>query len=1442
MLLYVLALTTQLPAQEDVDFPGWFVELEHQGQTTKTTWRGNTIDFSTIRDHAYLESKLDRIVAKSLLESEGKGEYEFAIRFRGEVEVKLGEVELFRSASADERVLHSPKIALEDETRPLSIILKQTTEIPNPVVSIFWKTDRFDWEPIPLQRLVHTSIAYEDSQRRRTRFTEELASLGCANCHQELRVPLDLPRREIRLGDLGVESSWLTTRLRDTEAAVVQLQENDSLQSRRMPYFQLNDEEIGDLTKLLLASSPTEVTELESLQKRLRTAVDQLRKSVKEKNTNLSEVAKSRGEEILVGNGCLQCHSWKGLGRSDQLGGGDLTQINEKRSAISLFDWLATGEVSHRPIGRRMPEIGLSDADALAVAYFLAGVDSGIESLSEKRADSNIEKLSDEERQRGRAVLVKYGCLNCHVANGNETEPQAIPLVNSTAEPNGSILHNWGNACLNQKEDRAGKSQPIYQLNSEQAAELIEFAKTIYKKPTQAKIDSAPKVLPRVLEERRAVSAVHQFRVSLCANCHARNEWSGGREIATRVVENRPDERDLLPRRLAPTLTSVGDKLLPGEYERILAKGESRVRPWLSIQMPTYPKVAVDSVRDYFEKHDRNITASPKVELKLSETEKKLLGARLVTANGLGCTSCHSIGEVKQSQAPVHTLGPNLLGLNQRVRREWFDRWVRNPARIVPGMEMPSIQLGVQGVLDGKLPEQLELLWDVLGDKNFVPPPPDAVRIVRRHFYADQTEAAAVLTDVFRVDGRALIKPLVIGLPNRWNAMLDLERPGLVRVWLGDTARQRTEGKSWYWEVGGTVVLQSDSSEPEFYLERNGARLSPISIGQFPADLLGWSHDEQNQSLKIRYRLRFAAEGEAARDLEVSETWRASELDDSTKSGIHRRIRVAGLLPGEKIRFQQRLRAYTNDVLAEANLKKGKENLPIDSSGGLTSEADEGSAVWDIEYTVNMLPDKVVDVSIPKVEYPITNVNSVPGFVGTRLPIGMDWMPTGFAFGERGEMYVASLKGEVWRAVDTNGDGVEDSVNVVSDDLAAPYGLASATDGLFVVNKFGLLKLSEPNSSGVFQRSKIVAGGWGHTADYHDWAVGLPKDREGNLYIALPCQQDKRSEAAATLRGTVLKLKPNSKGSGADQEDTDFTTEVLTTGHRFPMGIALSSNWGLFVTDNQGNYNPFNELNHVVSGKYFGFVNALDKEKPKPPLESPAINIPHPWTRSVNGITFLELPGGDGNSVSPFGPFAGDLIGCEYDTRRLIRMSLQEVDGVIQGAAYPFSSPDPDPDLDFLGPVSIAISPTGEIVVGDLRDSGWGGANNIGAVVKLRLDQEKLPCGIDQIEAVHDGFVIRFTKQVDVDKGADKSNYRIESYTRTSTPEYGGADQQRRTEKIVGVDLRDDLKSVHIKLSEMRAGFVYEFGLKSLTNEPNFFPVEGHYTLKNVPKTAAKEK
>ena len=136
-----------------------------------------------------------------------------------------------------------------------------------------------------------------------------------------------------------------------------------------------------------------------------------------------------------------------------------------------------------------------------------------------------------------------------------------------------------------------------------------------------------------------------------------------------------------------------------------------------------------------------------------------------------------------------------------------------------------------------------------------------------------------------------------------------------------------------------------------------------------------------------------------------------------------------------------------------------------------------------------------------------------------------------------------------------------------------------------------------------------------------------------------------------------------------------------------------------------------------------------------------------------------------------------------------------------------------------------------------IRESGWGAGNNVGEIVKIKFEPEKLPCGIAEVKAVKGGFSVEFLREVDAKKAADVANYSISSYRRISTPAYGGPDVDRRIEKIEAVELSPDKRQVTVKLPEMRTGgFVYEFQLKNLAPaDAEFFPAEAYFTLHGVP-------
>ncbi len=628
-----------------------------------------------------------------------------------------------------------------------------------------------------------------------------------------------------------------------------------------------------------------------------------------------------------------------------------------------------------------------------------------------------------------------------------------------------------------------------------------------------------------------------------------------------------------------------------------------------------------------------------------------------------------------------------------------------------------------------------------------------------------------------------------------------------------------------------------------FDLVQNGQSRQPVAKGQYLTEFDRFAH--AGQELEFEHRLHFARDGHEhplhvvqrfaplsatldgagfSRRVEISELPDETVAEFVVLSGdvTLTADRLVATLAGRGGRVQVALR-----LPGEAKLTKTAGGAVLNLRGDAA-----GTAVCELEYRADVAVDQFAPRPAADRSLERAVLDVVPGFEAVRLPVTNQAMPTGLAWRGDGTLVVSSLEGRVWLGHDDDGDGLEDRLVPFSDDLAAPFGVATTGESIDVINKYGLLRLSDDDRDGHADRTELLASGWGHTTDYHDWAIGLPRDSEGNYYISLACQQDARSAVAATWRGSVLKLVPRAP---SNDDPRRFEAEPLCGGLRFAQGIALSRSNDLFVTDNQGNYTPFNELNHVVRGARYGFLNRLESDRGlNPPHRSAAVEIPHLWTRSVNGICFLDTPPVVRERLGHelYGPLAGQMVGCEYDTRRLVRMSLERVGGDFQGAVYPLSIEPSAGAETFEGPLVCQVAPNGDLYIGNIRDSGWGAGSNTGSLVRLRWRGE-LPPGIAEVKVAADGFSMTFTRPVDRGRAAQAGNYAVTSYRRTSTPTYGGPDQDRRVERIEAAEVSTDGQHVSLKLAELREGFVYEYHVRDLGGDGRFFPSEAYYTLRH---------
>ncbi len=1315
------------------------------------------------------------------------GEYRFRFFATGKVCLKVAGKVVLEGERKEAGWLECEAIGIEWGEQPIEIVYEKTGT--DAQISFFWQGPDFDWEPVATHSLLHETEGPPDDRFQRGRFLAR--ALRCAACHKiaDHQQQISAPALDRLIG--AISPNWIVEWLMEEPGGDPPSGDEDM--ARRMPHFSLERKDAEAIAAALMSGN-----------------VD------REKADSVLKGKASEGRKLFLSVGCTACHRIGELGESGLFGGGDLSSVAEKRPADFFADWLKDPAALNRD--HRMPVFVLSDKERGHLAAYMSTLRGDGEPSKAVVADAAVVA-------RGKSLIQEHRCQQCHRLP-NDFKPVSMEQISLNLE-----TVDWSKSCAGTH----GKTQPEYGLAAKQRAALRVYL---------SQLPQGRGVVERVLDGK------FLMRERNCLGCHSRGGVQGlEKQIQAIAVAEHSLERQIASIK-PPSLDSVGDKL----HDKVLLDAISTRRParrdWLLVRMPNFrmEDKEVEAIARYLIQEDR-IPAPPKPEkVTVEELALQSAGSRLVTTDGFGCTSCHQIGGIKPTHVARGVHGPDLSQIGKEVRYRWFLRWVLNPARISPRMEMPAVKTPIRGVLGGRLDHQHAAVWAVLNQEGFQPPEPNPIRVIRQRNELGKREPAQVVIDNLEVGDHSFVKPLLVALTNRHNVLFDLEAYRLAGWWIGDTARQRLRKKYWYWEGAGTEVFPASKGTSEVALVVAGKRVLPTLDPAFPPEA-----DERRTlgaDWSFTSRVSFATEENEPVELRVAQTLQpfGGNEEGAGVSGFRRVVEYSGVPLGAMVELDVAPGAVMqvgNDSRVAKLVGENRFEVAVINESVRFESAEKASRVRlvpdasgvarvELEYRTSLPVDRYLQAAAPAVLVEQEPLYVIPGFDATRLALSEEMTPTAFTWDRSGKLIFATLKGEVWRAADTNGDDIEDEVTLVADGLSAPFGLAMADEEgletIDVADKTALLRMADTDGDGKIDRVRTVASGWGHSTDYHGWIVGLPRDLEGNYYAVVT----NRNGPVEQLRGQVMRLEKLAEPTPAHRA---YRIKPLAMGLRFPVGIALSRKGALFVTDNQGQFNPYNELIHVVEGSHYGFFNLEGLEDTPEikamPKSGPTIGIPHPWVRSVNGICFLETPDELLKTTGKklFGPFEGHLLGCEATTRQLIRVSLQKVGDRYQGAVYPLSIQPPRGASSLLRPLVAQIAPDGAVLVGSIHDSAWGAGRNVGEIVKMRFNGQ-LPTGIAEMRAVESGFELEFTGPIDRAKAKNAGNYVLVSYRRVPTPAYGGPDVDRRTEKIDSLTVSENGRRVVLTLPELRTGFVYELRLRNLTRGGELFhPAEAFYSF-----------
>ncbi len=256
---------------------------------------------------------------------------------------------------------------------------------------------------------------------------------------------------------------------------------------------------------------------------------------------------------------------------------------------------------------------------------------------------------------------------------------------------------------------------------------------------------------------------------------------------------------------------------------------------------------------------------------------------------------------------------------------------------------------------------------------------------------------------------------------------------------------------------------------------------------------------------------------------------------------------------------------------------------------------------------------------------------------------------TGFDFLDDGKrMAVCTWDGDVWAVGGIDKPEAGLTWQRIASGLFQPLGLKVRDGAVFVSCRDQIVKLHDRNGDGETDFYECFNSDHQVTEHFHEFAMGLQTDAEGNFYYAKSGRH--ALPALVPHHGTLLKVSKDGT-----------KTEILATGFRAANGVCLNPDGTFFVTDQEGFWTPKNRINKVEKGGFYGnlwgYTDITDTSDSA--MKQPLCWITNAFDRSPAELVWVP--------AKTWGPLAGSLLNTSYGMGQIFVVPHETVNGQAQG-------------------------------------------------------------------------------------------------------------------------------------------------------------------------------
>lgn len=441
---------------------------------------------------------------------------------------------------------------------------------------------------------------------------------------------------------------------------------------------------------------------------------------------------------------------------------------------------------------------------------------------------------------------------------------------------------------------------------------------------------------------------------------------------------------------------------------------------------------------------------------------------------------------------------------------------------------------------------------------------------------------------------------------------------------------------------------------------------------------------------------------------------------------------------------------------------------------------------------------------------------------------GMDFLPDG-------RLAVCTRRGEIW-LVDGIYENETPSYQLFARGLHEPLGLTIHRGEMYVTQRAEITKISDRNGDDKADKFETVYS-WPLTGNYHEYSYGPKFLPDGSMLVTFNLGWEGKGVSKAKWRGWFLRILPNGR------------MFPYAAGLRSPAGFGFNSEGDLFYAENQGDWVGSGRISHVDRGDFLGNPASLrwtndrfsplqlspsaitdslgtmyEAEKQIEAVKPPAVWFPH----GIMGISTADIV--TVKADGKFGPFENQILVSDQGQSKIMRVNLEKVLGVYQGACFPFREGYAS------GLIRLSWGKDGALF-GGMTSRGWK-STGPELYALQRLDWTgKVPFEMKAIKITPSGFRVEFTKPVAKTVLENLQNYQIQGFTYKYHHIYGSPAINMLDCVVKTATANEDNTVVKLEVDGLRAGYVHQVQLADMkaADGSELLHNVGYYTINRIP-------